>query len=154
MTAHLPTLTGAQALKSIVTSYKRALMTASGATASLERSAPGSEGDGHRTRTPRDFGSDANEIEHLLSRLAHVIDRRFGQQPGPAKTPGPAISEIVLSEAGSPAIEVAFLYGVREDYVEKIRTRAHRDPKTGEQRAHAPLTAPARETARRHALAT
>ncbi len=138
---YLPRLTLAQGLQSILKSYKLALASASGATAVLDinrvsASPPGS-------RAPRDFGSDTNEIEQIVSRVAHILTARFGTRPGQPKDQRPrkATREIVLAEVGRPAIEVGWLYGIREDYVERIRRAARLDPRTGEPLTDTPLTA-------------
>jgi hypothetical protein len=141
-------MTLAEALRSILKDYKIALTAASGATAATERSAPSSEGEGHKTKVPRDFGSEAREIEQLVIRVARLVRVRLAalrhipglteprfDEPTDRRHPiRKATREVVLSEEGIPAVEVAWLYGIREDYVERIRREAKRDPKTGERR--------------------
>lgn len=159
-------MTLAEALRSILKNYKLALTAASGATAATERSIPSSEGEGHKTKVPRDFGSEAVEIEQLLIRVARIVQTRLSalrhtpglteprfDEPKDQRHPlRKATREVVLAEEGVSAVEVAWLYGIREDHVERIRREAKRDPKTGERRDQAPITEPARETLRRRSV--
>lgn len=161
-------MTLAGALRSILKNYKLALTAASGATAATERSAPSSEGEGHRTKTPRDFGSEAAEIEQLVIRVARIVQARMDAL---RHTPGlteprfdnaqdkthpirKATRQNILAEEGVSAVEVAWLYRVTERHVRNVRHEAGRDQQTGERRdkSVAPVTEPPRETERRRSV--
>jgi hypothetical protein len=151
-----------EAIRTIVSEYKRLLLAANGsntdpAAISISRAKPD-------TKAPRDFGSEAREVEELVIRVAKLILIRMDAlkfTPGiteprwtdPKDRHHPVLKEvkrIILKEGeGIPAVELAFMYGVTESHVEKTRRAAGRDAQTGVRKTEMPLTEPAVETLKR-----
>jgi hypothetical protein len=148
-------MTLTDAIHSIIKSYKTLLTHASGATSHFE--ADRVTGSKACTRAPRDFGDEAEELLQRVVRLARVSEaQKLGALSGrlnhgtdrhhPVKR---VTRTVILEEVGKDSAELAFLYGVHQDSVERIRREAGKDPKTGEPRAVTPLTEPPTETLRR-----
>lgn len=156
------------AIRSIVRDYKVLLESSSGPAASLGEEL-GTKVDlpPAGTKPPRDFGSEAAEVEQMVIRVARVIHARLEalrhipgltQPRWDVKTdrhhPIRRVTrEVILDEEGEPSTLLAYLYNTDQRTVERIRRDAGRDPQTGERREVVPLTAPARETLRRLAEA-
>jgi len=117
------------------------------------------------TMAPPDYGSAAERIKARVMALAKIaeLERRAafgGMSDHPngqrQRTIRSETRTVILAEENCPPAELAFLYGITEEHVKRVRREAGRDPETGErlsadQRA---LTEPARDTMRRRASAS
>jgi len=145
-------MTFADAIRSIIKSHRLLLLTAAGSTAQLNENKVSEVKD---PKAPRDFESEAVEVEQILVRVARLLEVRMKALEWPSRFNNPADTRhplrsatrtVVLEEEGKPAVEVAWLYGITERRVEQIRGEAGRKTDDGERAVvETPLTAPARD---------
>jgi hypothetical protein len=146
-----------EAIRVILGAYKKLLLTAGGGAIDFEAIKIARQKSS--TKKPADYGSEAVAVEDLMVRVSKLVQARAGALEGrpqfldsPNDSSHPVVKanrSIVLESEGVPAVEVAFLLGITEDSVTRIRRQAGREPKLGERRPDTPFTEPASSTMRR-----
>lgn len=137
-----------EAIRVVLAAYKKLLLTAGGG--AIDFDAIKIARQKSSTKQPRDFASEAVAVEELMVRLARVVQARMGALEGrphfldnPKDSTHPVVKAnrtVVLESEGVPAVELAFLLGVTEDHVARLRRQDGREPHLGERRTDTPLT--------------
>lgn len=143
-------------IKSIVRDCKLLWTTANGATPQIKEDQISLAPHGSKEPQELSFHSEWAEVERMIINVARLLRVRMEALQWPSRFNNPkdqghplrrATRFVILAEEMSDPKELAFLYGITERSVRRIRSEAGRDPETGERRGVD--TEPARDTLRR-----